>query len=188
MTTNNKNLHEWLNLGVDFNPGAPKYDEMSAAIEAKLGAAPTAELAPVDLRIQRFLDEVFGKDGPQLINETFLLDQHGLARTIALPKIGNTYSNPILNTFRVTQGILHNPSKDKRTTTGVFHVVEHGLPIPDDKKAVPAPVAGEIFKAAFQAPDWLTELPFTSKSDQPTYIWLSLLLRPVVCPAVEGFV
>jgi len=187
-TQNSTELHEWLNLGVDFNPGSAKHDEMTAAVASKLQLTQANELAPVDLRIQRFLDEVFGKDGPQLINETFLLDQHGLARTIALPKNGDTYSNPILNTFRVTQGILHNPSKDKRTTTGVFHVVEHGLPIPDDKKAVPVSVAGEIFKAAFQAPDWLTELPFTSKSDHPTNIWLSLLLRPVVCPAVEGFV
>ena len=161
---------------------------MSAAIEAKLGVAPAAELAPVDQRIQQFMDEVFDEGGPQLIQDTFLLDQHGLARTIALPKNGTKYANEILNTYRVTQGILHNPSKDKRTTKGVFHVVEYGLPIPDDKKAVPAPVAAEIFKAAFQAPDWLTELPFTSESNHPANIWLSLLLRPVVCPAVEGFV
>ncbi len=187
MTINNKDLHEWLNLGVDFNPGSPKYDEMSAAIEAKLGAASAEELAPVDQRIQQFMDEVFGADGPRLVQDTFLLDQHGLARTIALPKNGKTYSNEILNTYRVTQGILHNPSKDKRTTKGVFHVVEYGLPIPDDKKAVPVNAAGEIFRAAFQAPDWLTELPFAAESERPVHTWISLLLRPVVCPAVEGF-
>ncbi|SVD07711.1 uncharacterized protein METZ01_LOCUS360565, partial [marine metagenome] len=63
-TQNSTELHEWLNLGVDFNPGSAKYDEMAAAVAAKLQPAPTNELAPVDLRIQRFLDEVFGKDGP----------------------------------------------------------------------------------------------------------------------------
>ena len=81
MTINNRDLHKWLNLGVDFNPGSPKYDEMSAAIEAKLGAASAEELAPVDQRIQQFMDEVFGADGPRLVQDTFLLDQHGLART-----------------------------------------------------------------------------------------------------------
>lgn len=133
-TKKHKNLHEWLNLGVDFNPGSAKYGEMTSIIEAKLKAAPTGKLAHVDHRIQQFMDEVFGENSPKLVQDTFVLDQHGLARTVALPKNGNTYSNPILNTFRVTQGILHNPSKDKRTTKGVFYVVEYGLPIPDDKK------------------------------------------------------
>ena len=187
MTKNNrKNLHDWLNLGVDFNPGSPKYDETANAVEVKLGTDPATELAPVDQRIQQFMNEVFGEDGPQLVQDTFLLDQHGLARTIALPKNGNKYGNEILNTYRVTQGILHNPSKDKRTTKGVFHVVEYGLQIPDDKKVVPVDAAREIFRAAFQAPDWLTELPFAAESDQPVHTWLSLLLRPVVCPAVAG--
>ena len=137
--TDNKNndLNSWLNLGVDFNPGSSKYGEMVGVIQGKLEKLSAQNLAPVDQRIQDFMDEVFGKGAPQLLRETFTLDQHGLARTIALPREGDTYSNPIINSFRVTQGILHNPSKDKRTTKGVFHVVEHGLPIPDDKKAVP---------------------------------------------------
>ena len=188
--TNNKNndLNSWLNLGVDFNPGSSKYGEMVGVIQGKLEKLSAQNLAPVDQRIQDFMDEVFGKGAPQLLRETFTLDQHGLARTIALPREGDTYSNPIINSFRVTQGILHNPSKDKRTTKGVFHVVEHGLPIPDDKKAVPVNAAREIFKAAFQAPDWLTEMPFAAGSDRPVNTWLSLLLRPVVCPEVSGFV
>ena len=189
MTQNNKHdLNSWLNLGVDFNPGSPKYGEMVRVIEGKLENLAAQDLAPVDQRIQQFMDEVFGEGAPQVIRETFALDQHGLARTIALPREGNTYSNQIINSFRVTQGILHNPSKDKRTTKGVFHVVEHGLPIPDDKKAVPVNAAAEIFKAALQAPDWLTEMPFAAGSDRPVNTWLSLLLRPVVCPEVSGFV
>ena len=35
------------------------------------------------------------------------------------------------------QGVLHNPKNDKRTTAGVFHVTEGGLPVSHDKKAVP---------------------------------------------------
>ena len=189
MTQNNKHdLNSWLNLGVDFNPGSLKYGEMVRVIEGKLENLAAQDLAPVDQRIQQFMDEVFGEGAPQVIRETFALDQHGLARTIALPRGGNTYSNQIINSFRVTQGILHNPSKDTRTTKGVFHVVEHGLPIPDDKKAVPVNAAAEIFKAALQAPDWLTEMPFAAGSDRPVNTWLSLLLRPVVCPEVAKFV
>ena len=50
-TKKHKNLHEWLNLGVDFNPGSAKYGEMTSIIEAKLKAAPTGKLAHVDHRI-----------------------------------------------------------------------------------------------------------------------------------------
>jgi hypothetical protein len=33
--------------------------------------------------------------------------------------------------------VLHNPKSDRRTTQGIFHVTEGGLPIPDDKLGVP---------------------------------------------------
>jgi hypothetical protein len=33
-------------------------------------------------------------------------------------------------------GVVHNPKNDKRTTKGVFHVVDGGLPISGDKKVV----------------------------------------------------
>ena len=37
MTQNKKHdLNSWLNLGVDFNPGSPKYGEMVRVIEGKL--------------------------------------------------------------------------------------------------------------------------------------------------------
>jgi hypothetical protein len=49
-----------------------------------------------------------------------------------------TSSAPIV----LRQGVLHNPVNDRRTTQGVFHVTEGGLPIPDDKKAVPKIVFG----------------------------------------------
>ncbi len=35
------------------------------------------------------------------------------------------------------QGVLHNPKNDKRTTAGVFHVADGGLPVSHDKKCVP---------------------------------------------------
>ena len=39
------------------------------------------------------------------------------------------------------QGVVHNPKSDKRTTKGVFHVVDDGLPISGDKKVCPSPSA-----------------------------------------------
>ena len=63
--THNKNndLNSWLNLGVDFNPGSPKYGEMVEVIQGKLEKLSAQNLAPVDQRIQDFMDEVFGEKG-----------------------------------------------------------------------------------------------------------------------------
>ena len=52
-------------------------------------------------------------------------------------RTGNTFSSPYLNSYRVPQGVLHNPHSDRRTTQGVFHIAEGGFPIPADKQAVP---------------------------------------------------
>ncbi len=46
-------------------------------------------------------------------------------------------AHDLLASYRVKQGILHNPANDRRTTKGSFHIAEGGLPIPGDKKAVP---------------------------------------------------
>ena len=63
------------------------------------------------------------------------------------------YSNEYLTSYRVRNGVLHNPRSDRRTTSGTFHVCEGGLPIPGDKKAVPRPVfvAGWVFMGAVLA-------------------------------------
>ena len=62
MTQNKKHdLNSWLNLGVDFNLYSPKYGEMVRVIEGKLENLAAQDLAPVDQRIQQFMDEVFGE-------------------------------------------------------------------------------------------------------------------------------
>ena len=73
----------------------------------------------------------------QLPANTFLLDRPGLARVMSLPLSGDTFASPYLQSYRLPQGILHNPKSDRRTTQGIFHIVEGGLPVPADKLAVP---------------------------------------------------
>jgi hypothetical protein len=143
---------------------------------------------PADARIQNFLhdylqDEV---EVPRLPNQTFVLDRHGLARQLSLPPDKDEFSSDIINSYRVRQGVLHNPKSDRRTTQGIFHVTEGGLPVPDDKKAVPKAVFGRLLQAALQPPSGLLRLPFTSTLPEPAECFVSLLLRPVVCPEVPG--
>ena len=84
--------------------------------------------------------------------------------------------------------MLHNPSNDRRTTQGVFHVAEGGLPVPDDKLSVPKPVFARLLQLALQPPAGLLRLPFTASQEEQAECFVSLMLRPVVCPAVPGFI
>jgi hypothetical protein len=36
------------------------------------------------------------------------------------------YFNDQVSSYRLRQGVLHNPKSDRRTTKGVFHVAEGG--------------------------------------------------------------
>lgn len=150
----------------------------------------THYLCPVDWRIQQFLDDYFEADPVTepvpLVSDTFVLDRPGLARALSLPPQEDLFESDIVRTYRVAQGVLHNPKSDRRTTAGVFHVAEGGLPIPHDKKAVPKAVFRNLLAEAFRAPDSLLELPFTAGRADRARLWVSLLMRPLVSPAVPG--
>ena len=146
-------------------------------------------LCPVDRRIQAFLDDFLSDVGPgkaaQIPGNTFLLDRPGLARMMSLPLSSDTFTSPYLQSYRVPQGILHNPKSDRRTTHGIFHIVEGGLPVPADKRAVPKKAFAALLAAAFNPPADLMTLPFSADQDEAVRLFVSLLLRPIVCPATE---
>ena len=146
-------------------------------------------LSPSDQRIQTFLYDYL-QDIPvaKLPNKTFVLDRPGLARLLSLPLDQDELPLPIIHSYRVKQGVLHNPKSDRRTTQGIFHVAEGGLPIPDDKQAVPKAVFGRLLSLAMTPPRELMILPLTAYHPQPAECFVSLLLRPVVCPEVPGFI
>jgi hypothetical protein len=145
-------------------------------------------LCPADQRIQSFLFDYLPElDVARLPSRTLALDQKGMARLLSLPAEGDEFFSPLLRSYRLRQGVLHNPTADRRTTQGVFHVAEGGLPVPDDKKSVPREVFARLFAAAMQPPDEFSVLPYTAGAPTPAHCWVSLLLRPLVCPAVPGF-
>ena len=84
--------------------------------------------------------------------------------------------------------MLHNPANDRRTTAGVFHIAEGGLPIPDDKIGVPKAVFARLLELAFQPPQVDLVLPYTANQEVPASCFVSLQLRPLVAPAVPGYV
>lgn len=155
-------------------------------------------LCPADQALNDFLlrylgehaTEVFEDGEPLVPASSVALDRHGLARAFSLPADGDTLTSDILSSYRVHQGVCHNPAKDRRTTKGVFHVVEDGLPIPADKKGVPRRAFAHLLKAALNPPNDFLRLPYTANlpEEQQANTFLSLLLRPMVCPEVPGVV
>jgi hypothetical protein len=144
-------------------------------------------LCPADTRIQHFLDAYLKDVSPggaaRLPSNSFVLDRPGLARVMSLPPGADEFVSPYLHSYRIAQGVLHNPKSDRRTTEGIFHIVEGGLPIPADKLAVPKPAFARLLAAALSPPPETAALPFTADQDERARLFVSLMLRPMVCPA-----
>ena len=152
---------------------------------------------PVDHRIESFLNRYFAdvlaeesRPKPlQVPGRGLVLDRHGLTRELSFPADGDEFESEYLHSYRVRNGALHNPRSDRRTTVGTFHVCEGGLSIPGDKRSVPRKTYVELFRQAMNPPDDLLLLPFTANQEEHERgrFWVTLLLRPIVCPEVPGY-
>jgi phosphoenolpyruvate carboxykinase (diphosphate) len=145
-------------------------------------------LCPADRRIQLYIDRLLTAAGlperVRLPGETLIVDHYGLARELSLPIDADDWHNELVSSYRLDNGVLHNPVKDRRTTQGVFHVAEGGLPIPADKLRVPLVAYLRLLQEALRPPPELMRLPFTAHWPEPVETMVSLLLRPLVCPSV----
>ncbi|MEO8128189.1 MAG: hypothetical protein ABJF23_21405 [Bryobacteraceae bacterium] len=144
-------------------------------------------LCPADARVQAFLDDYLAGAATggvaRLPSRTFALDRPGLARVMSLPPDADQLSSPYVQSYRIPQGILHNPKSDRRTTKGIFHIVEGGLPIPADKIGVPKQTFAALLAEALRPPAGVMALPFTASQTDQVRLFVTLLLRPLVCPA-----
>jgi len=163
-------------------PALARQRELSRRLSDRLCAA--------DARIQAFLDDYLLDTGvqPQLPRRTLVLDEPGLARELSLPLDGDSFSSPLLSSYRVANGVLHNTANDRRTTVGVFHIAEGGLPVPDDKIAVPKAVFARLLALSFAPPQGDLVLPYTAGQPEPAACFASLFLRPLVLPEVPGYI
>ncbi|MEZ6099476.1 MAG: hypothetical protein R3E01_10930 [Pirellulaceae bacterium] len=148
------------------------------------------ERSPADARIETFLRHHFAdldlSPRLRLPHQTLILDRHGMGRELSLPIHGESFRNDMLSSYRLKNGVLHNPRHDRRTTAGTFHIAEGGMPIPGDKRAVPKRVFAKLFQIAINPPRDLLRLPFTSEEPEQSHTFVSLYLRPIVCPEVPG--
>ena len=146
-------------------------------------------LCPADWRIDHFLREYLYDTGIAIKwpTRTFVLDSPGLARELSLPPDRDEFVSDIMQFLSPAQGVLHNPANDRRTTQGVFHVAEGGLPIPDDKLAVPKSVFARLLQLALAAARAnCCGCRSLRRRREQAECFVSLLLRPVVCPGGAG--
>ena len=198
---NEARLREFINLKLAAR-GAPIWGRAEDYPYLELGASLLANfreknrilrdyLCPADRRINEFLHRALGDlaepDEILVPTGSMVLERHGLARMLSLPPDQDTFQSPIVESTRVRQGVLHNPASDRRTTKGVFHVTEGPLAVPADKKAVPRLVFLNLLRQALRPPPEILSLPFTSTQTEQARLFLSILLRPIICPAVPGF-
>lgn len=195
-----KSLVEYLNLKLRSR-GLPIYGDEEDFPLLKLGSSLLKSfeeknrllkdhLCPVDQRVQEYLASLFEPlgfvDRVWLPSNNLVLERHGMARALSIPPDSDKFESDIISSYRVKQGVLHNPRNDRRTTKGVFHVAEGGLPIPFDKKQVPLATFAKLLAVALQPPSDLLELPFTATQAEKARTFVSLMLRPIVQPEVPG--
>ncbi len=129
-------------------------------------------------------------------NETLILDSPGMAYLASLPDkaepgSGRFFINKYVESYELAndQGVLHNPRFDRRTSgKGTFHIADTGYSVPYDKTSVPLNAAARILKAAINPPAEDKVLPYTKNwGDRKAETFVSLLVNPLVVPAVEGF-
>jgi hypothetical protein len=173
----------------------PEFGEVSEMTESLLAVNReqsrilSHQRCPVDQRIESFLKNYFSDipgEALRLPNQSLILDRHGVARVLSLPVNEALYENRYVSSYRLKNGVLHNPLSDRRTTSGTFHVTEGGLPIAGDKRAVPKAVFHKLFQVAMKPSGELQQLPFTSKLANKAETFVSLYLRPLVSPEVPG--
>lgn len=176
----------------EFNKDVQFFDSASDLIKKVRARAQLLKKyqCPIDQRIQNFINshlaDVCKVDSIRLPSKTIDLDRHGLARAMSFPPDKDCFVTEHVLSYKIGQGVLHNPASDRRTTVGVFHVSEGGLPIANDKKAVPKNVFATLLAEAFKPPKALLRLPYTSSQKNKAECFVSLMIRPTVCPAIPG--
>src|SRR5438270_5767182 len=158
---------------------------------AREAVSSTAALPPVDARIQHFLNnylaDVCPDGAPRLPLQTLAATRVGQAREWSFPPGQNFFESPYVKSYRVVQGVLHNPTNDRRTTQGVFHIAEGGFPIPADKIAVPKRAFASLLSAALGPPPDVMGLPVTATQSERVRLFVTRLLRTLLCHATVHY-
>ena len=174
-----------------YNHRCPVDDRIEAFLNSYFADVLAQEAADANRQAHRSAgqtaDKMIQPEKLRVPGRALVCDRHGLTRELSLPADGDEIESEYLHSYRVKNGVLHNPRADRRTTVGTFHICEGGLGIPGDKRAVPKKTYVELFRHAMNPPADLLALPFTANQEEKARYFVSILLRPTVCPEVPGY-
>ncbi|MDR1173562.1 MAG: hypothetical protein LBK24_02085, partial [Puniceicoccales bacterium] len=168
---------------------AKAHDSSNAIYQKNLGTEnPFGGKCKTDERVEKFCKRFLGDlyVGPYLPWNNFICDKYGVARILSLPENSDEFHSNYVDSYRTYNGILHNPSTDKRTTKDVFHIVEGGPIVPSDKKEIPKITFAKMLQVAFNPDDKMLIVPFTADSSSPAKLFVSNYMKPMICPKMEG--
>ena len=140
---------------------AEAYRLASELVDRPRGVSGTSGAkCPADRRIEAFLNDYFSDlrlPSPlRLPGEALVLPRHGLARVLSLPYDADIYGNDYVRSYRVRNGVLHDPRAPPHHRRDV--PVAGGLPIPGDERRSPAVFAALPGLALTPPPALLTSL------------------------------
>ena len=142
-------------------------------------------LCPADARIQRYVDklltDVAAATPVRLPAETFILDQYGLAREMSLPVDADAWHNELVSSYRLDNGVLHNPVNDRRTTQGCFTWPRAGFQFRRIKPACRSSLMSACSRRrSGRRPNSCACRSPRESGPEPVETMVSLLLRPLI--------
>lgn len=162
------------------------FEKSSTEYKAAQEVAERKGESPLDTRLRSFLEKHLADVGGAAWPAEFLeLDRFRMARFLSVPSEGNVYKNSVLTSHRVLQGVLHNNKSDRRTTEGVFHVSEGGLPVPPGKISVPKHAFAKMLEIALNPPADMLRLPYFGEAEAKGSM-VGLHINALCSPEVRG--
>ena len=116
----------------------------------------------------------------------FVLDRAGLARVMSLPLSGDTFASPYLNSLSRAAG--HSAQSQERPAHHAGNFSHRGgRPAGSGGQAgVPKQTFAALLAAALKPPaEFADAAVYRRPETTPVRLFVSLLLRPIVCPATE---
>jgi hypothetical protein len=110
---------------------------------------------------------------------------NAVAKILSPPENADEFRSGYVDSCRTYNGILHSPSKDKRTRKEVFHIVKSGSIVPSDKKEVSKVAFAKILQIAFKPNDKMLVAPFAANGSSPAKPFGFNHMTPVSCPRIE---
>ena len=144
--------------------------------------------APPTCAFKSFLDaylyEVCPGGAPRLPANTFILDRPGLARLMSLPPGEDTFTSPYLSSYRIPpRGAAQSRQRPPHHPGSLPYRRRRLAGFPPTSRPCPMQTFAALLAAALAASPGCADAALHRRPSGAGPLFVSLLLRPLVCPA-----